>query len=186
MTYRKLKFKEKGLVGQNSLWMGEDHLLQVSLSACTERYRRFFFKDIQNVVITPGRERLITNVVCGIFLLGFAGLAVVTRNVEVAPYIFVVMDVVLLIAMLVNTLKGQGARVHILTAAGLTSLQAVKRMPKARRLCDQLAQEISAVQGTEMPTPSGPATFEPEATASDVGPSETDAEDHPGPETGAV
>ena len=49
--YRKLPGRGLGWAGFARLWIAEDHLLEVNSLLFTERYRRFFFKDISALVI---------------------------------------------------------------------------------------------------------------------------------------
>src|SRR2546426_6411511 len=41
------------LTGPSTLWMGGDHLLAVDSNGWRETYRRFGYRDIQAILITP-------------------------------------------------------------------------------------------------------------------------------------
>ena len=41
------------LTGPSTLWMGGDHLLAVDSNGWRETYRRFDYRDIQAILITP-------------------------------------------------------------------------------------------------------------------------------------
>jgi hypothetical protein len=50
--YHKLPGRRRGVVFSASLWTGADHLLSVRSAKFQEQYRRFYFRDIQAIVIT--------------------------------------------------------------------------------------------------------------------------------------
>ena len=49
--------------GKSRLFLGKDHLLRVNSNGWTENYRRFYFTDIQAVVVSLTNWRLIWNIV---------------------------------------------------------------------------------------------------------------------------
>lgn len=50
--YRRLPGFRRGFISSASLWTGPDHLLSVKSDRLRERYKRFYFRDIQAIVIT--------------------------------------------------------------------------------------------------------------------------------------
>ena len=50
--YRKLPGRRRGFIFSASLWTGADHLLSVKSTRFQEHYKRFYFRDIQAIVIT--------------------------------------------------------------------------------------------------------------------------------------
>ncbi|HEO70151.1 MAG TPA: hypothetical protein ENN80_02735 [Candidatus Hydrogenedentes bacterium] len=63
--------KHLGLSPYNTyrLYLGSDHVLHVAASGYSERSKRFYFKDIQAMVITKTRSALWIGVVLGALLL---------------------------------------------------------------------------------------------------------------------
>lgn len=49
--YRRLPGKLVGVVRKASLWEGKDHVLSVSGTRFVENYRRFFYRDIQAIIV---------------------------------------------------------------------------------------------------------------------------------------
>jgi hypothetical protein len=49
--YRKLPGHRRGFIFGSSVWMGSDHLLLVKSSRVREEYKRFYFRDIQAIVM---------------------------------------------------------------------------------------------------------------------------------------
>src|SRR4051812_21624606 len=75
--YQRVSRPYLGLNGTASLWVGSDHLIQVTNRFGWERYRRWFYQDIQALVARRTATRLIWNVVVGlsgIFIAMAAGL----------------------------------------------------------------------------------------------------------------
>src|SRR3954468_18532453 len=64
--YPRLSRPYLGLNGAASLWVGDDHLLQVTGRAGWEQYRRWFFRDIQALIARQTAVRLIWNIVVGL------------------------------------------------------------------------------------------------------------------------
>src|SRR5881409_101596 len=50
-TYRPLPGRAAGLAWYHRLWLGPDHLLAVRSFGFTEEYKRFYFRDIQAILI---------------------------------------------------------------------------------------------------------------------------------------
>ena len=59
-----------------TVWMARDHLLLVSRTGYTETYKRFYFRDIQAVIIRKTATAFVGNIVLSILALGFILLAV--------------------------------------------------------------------------------------------------------------
>src|SRR5262245_44558408 len=68
--YRRLPGHGATAFESTRLYLGPDHLLQVSSSSFTESYRRFYFRDIQCIVVRRSIDGKVLNVMWGgIFLL---------------------------------------------------------------------------------------------------------------------
>jgi hypothetical protein len=50
--YQKLPGHRRGFISSASLWTGADHLLSVKSDRLLENYKRFYFRDIQAIVVT--------------------------------------------------------------------------------------------------------------------------------------
>jgi len=49
--YKKLPGSLRGFIRRASLWEGSDHLLSVSGTRFSEEYRRFYYRDIEAIII---------------------------------------------------------------------------------------------------------------------------------------
>src|SRR5579871_716029 len=64
----------------NRLYLGQDHLLRVNSNGWTEQYRRFYFTDIEGVIVRKTFWGLIANIAWGALALLFAILLITTSN----------------------------------------------------------------------------------------------------------
>ena len=58
--YHKLPGRRRGFISSASLWTGADHLLSVKSDRLQEDYKRFYFRDIQAIVVTKVPRFLIS------------------------------------------------------------------------------------------------------------------------------
>ena len=60
IKYKRLPGTKRGIFHGASLWMGDDHLLAVSGWRFTEDYKRYYYRDIQALVVTRDRRLVVT------------------------------------------------------------------------------------------------------------------------------
>jgi hypothetical protein len=70
--YKRLKGGGASWDGRTSYWLGPDHLLAVTVGRFAESYRRFYYADIQAVVLTRTRTQAWTLGIA-LVVLAFAG-----------------------------------------------------------------------------------------------------------------
>ena len=70
--YTKIKGMGRTMAGYTQLWMGKDHLLSVKIYYTTEKYKRFFYKDIQAFIIQPTKSGVLQIVLSLLVVLGMA------------------------------------------------------------------------------------------------------------------
>jgi len=155
------KLPGRGRLGLARLWLGDDHLLEVSWMIFAERYRRFPLADIRAFAIEPTRARLIWTWVNGVIaLLGSAAAASVVlitikmtaqdRVAIVALWVLAsvigAVSLVFWIACVVNVALGPSCRCSLQTGAGMRTLAAPSRRRGAERLLQRLAPQIEAAQ----------------------------------------
>src|SRR6186997_2639909 len=131
--YRRVSRPHFGLNGTSSVWQGTDHLLQVSNAFGWERYRRWFYRDIQALIARRNATRLVWNLVVGLgglFVALGAVLVMATANsspgdrtgfIVLASILGIIAAGFLAIA-LVNTLLGPTCAVYIQTPHGMEKL----------------------------------------------------------------
>ena len=147
------------------LFVAADHLLLVRSNRFEERYQRFYFKDIQALVVTglPGRAWLQASMgalAAGIFLVA---LTVVPNPAWRA--VLGMLGVFPAVAGLVDFFRGERCRMILKTAVSNEPLPPVSRMPVARsviaRLKPLVEQQQQGEWTLEMLPASGPPVMAP-------------------------
>ena len=146
--YQRLPGRGVTWSGPSRLWQGEDHILLVLTRGYTESYRRFFFHDIQAVVIRRTHLGKIWNAVWALTATFFAfialqldGGAALTLWCLSAPFV---------IALLINLALGPTCACHLRTAVQTERLPALSRVRAARQFLARIEPLIQAAQG-ELP-----------------------------------
>lgn len=142
--YRKLAGGGFSAVLRHSLWEGPDHLLWVESAIFQEHYRRFYFQDIEAVVLHRTGRRTAWTWVLGAFLLLFAAIAVFSDE---TAYFSIFMITFLVIFAGVQWLAGSGCRVYLHTAVQKYHITNLVRMRKALKVMDRIRSSAEAVQG---------------------------------------
>lgn len=164
--YRKLPGSGLGWSGLARLWIAEDHLLEVNSLLISERYRRFFLRDISALVIRRTKVWLAWNIVHGV--LGFGGALLAgglwwgslaadsgaKEFLRVFAVIVAPFASFFLVNFFINLFLGPTCRCHLqTTTAGWHALTAPTRLGPARRFLARLTPLIEAAQETPAPPP---------------------------------
>jgi hypothetical protein len=119
-----------------------------------ETYKRFYFRDIQAVVIRTTSARTIWNIVMVLPLIGcLTGLMVsLTSNPqnEVAILTWLILSCILLLVVLINNVRGASCACYLRTAVQIERLPSLNRVRKARRVLNRIRPLMAAVQGGEL------------------------------------
>jgi len=138
-------------VSRYSLWLGDDHLLLIETTGYSEKYKRFFFRDIQAFTIRQTKGRMVWNLVWGALLtissLIIWGAASDDPFAEGAIIAFSIVGAVFGIPLVVNTLLGPMCAVEIRTAVQTEKLPSLCRLRKTRKVMNRVRPLITAAQG---------------------------------------
>jgi hypothetical protein len=154
---------------RSSLWAGPDHVLHVQSTSFTEKYKRFYFEDIQAIVISRTATRRNANLVLGTVAGIFAALALAIWLYLPRPAIFGagflgIQGGMFLLLMLFNTLLGPACVCRLYTAVQVEELGCLGRIRTAKKALRILRPLIESAQGAftaETPEiPDAPATVE--------------------------
>ena len=159
MHYTKLPGPSAGWSGRARLWLAEDHLLEVNSTIFTERYHRFFLHDIRSILAQRTKTGFYWNIALGslaafgLALAGafyWGGTKVKDSDGRTALWafggIFAGLALVLLIALIINTLFGPTCRFYIQTTAGSRLIASPTRLRRADRLLAKIVPHIESVQ----------------------------------------
>ncbi len=160
--YRRLPGIHKGfIIGRYRLWEGSDHILQVFSRFGVEDYRRYYFNDIQAIVITKTDKGKIFGLILGLVSLIF-GLLVMTSEGGWAVFNGIILAVLLSI-FLFNWFRGPTCTTQIYTPAQTETLPSLYRLRPSLKVIDRLKALIEKTQGALPPEnlprnlPAGPS-----------------------------
>lgn len=170
-NYQNLKAGSRSMLGQSSYWLGPNHLLVVEVTNYVERYRRFYFRDVQAILVQHSQRRFWWNLGLGIGLAGalliFLALAfpALQQGFNNADYFITGawLAVVLLFTtfLLVNTLRGPTCAVYLRTAVQTQKLPGLGRQRKADGFVAALQTHIAAAQAPSAAEVQSPAPAPP-------------------------
>ncbi len=146
--YRKLPGSLRGFVRKASLWEGSDHFLSVTGTRFSEKYRRFYYRDIQAFVLDKsprmgsfGLWSLAAIAFLVFFLLALRYRSNIVLSAGAALWLLVV------VARIVITLRFS-CRCYIQTAVSRELLPSVLRLWKVEPVLGRLRPRIADAQGT--------------------------------------
>src|SRR5690349_11562123 len=132
-----------GLIMRKRLWLGSDHILLVRSNVLSEEYRRFYFSDIEALVVaeveSPARfYGAVLSVIAVVITLGLA----VSDHIVTA-----VLCGLIGIGLAVFTFTRPLVRCSLKTRVSQEFLPSLKRLETARRVMAMLQTEVEKVQG---------------------------------------
>jgi len=149
-NYKRLRLGGKGWLNHASYWLGPNHLLVVEVSNYVERYRRFYFRDVQAILVQNSHARLGWNIGFGICacltLAGFLFSTIIGLRDNVAATIWFAFFFLFGVCLIINTFRGPSCSVHLRTAVQNQKLSGISRWRKADMLIAALASLIDAAQ----------------------------------------
>jgi hypothetical protein len=141
---------------RSSLWLGKDHLLSVDSTGYTEEYKRFYFRDIQAVVIAWSGRRAAWNL--ALALLTTISLALlanalfsIPRQSPGAIVAWTIVVLVFAVPLAINNLLGTTCVCYLRTAVQTEMLPSLCRVGQARKVLNRIRPLIAAAQGQLAP-----------------------------------
>lgn len=160
-TYRCLPGKGRKQFGllsgeQYRLWLGEDHMLHVRTTGYSERFRRFYFKDIEAFVVCKTKGAAVATVILAIVaaiaaLAGFwigQGLELSLMSCLILGAVVTALPSTLLFR---NAWLGPTCVCWLHTAVQVEDLVALRRLRRAEQTIGILKPLIEAAQGRLTP-----------------------------------
>ena len=145
-NYSRIRVRARGMGGVASYWLGPDHLLVVEIAGSQERYRRFYYSDVETMVIRPNYWGRVGNIFLAILaaLLGFGAVSV---GDIVGKWFTGILGGLMLLVLLLNTWRGRTCSCHLRTAVQSDELPGLNRVRTAGRVATELRERIVAAQG---------------------------------------
>jgi hypothetical protein len=171
-VYRRLPGRESGLLSYSRLWLGPDHLLLARTTFFSEEYKRFYFRDIQAIVMRRTRRHLIWawmlailfGLCVAVLCIGFFDLS--GRSIQPSDTIGLLVwgvPALLCLALLyLNFVRGPGCICHVRTAVQIEELSPLKRFRTTWKVIERLKPGIEIAQGPlapELLQPKPPSVF---------------------------
>ena len=143
---------------RSSLWVGADHLLSVGADNFRESYKRFYFRDIQAILVQKSDRFRTWNIILGmmmVFMLVFLfaclpkGEGWTSDHIDGVSFFGVIVALLVLILVL-HLVRGQTCRTFLRTAVQIEELHSLSRINAALRVLAELQPLIVAAQGGEL------------------------------------
>ncbi len=167
--YRRLPGRSGSLVAYYRIYRAADHLLSVTAQGFSESYRRFYYRDIQAIIV---HRTIFGKVFTGIF----AGLLGITALFWILLFMtpgsldigYVITNSILTaffgIPLLINFWLGPTCRCYVKTAVQTERLYAVGRVRTAQKFLARLRPLILEAQAVAPPA-TGPGAGQPSTAA---------------------
>jgi hypothetical protein len=154
-AYRRLPGGGIGIASSVRLYQAPDHFLQISSTGFSENYKRFYFRDIQAVILERKRWQIWWFIALGCLMTLFAASASVSSGVGAILLWCAAAGFVL--ALLVNVFLGPCCACYIRTAVQTERIRSLTRVRRARAFVQRVAglveqhQREPSIQGAPMP-----------------------------------
>ena len=132
-------------MGSSSLWLAGDHVLLVHSRGYVETYRRFYFRDIQAIVLRRTAAAWLWALVPALPLV--LTLIGARYSDGVGRVSWLIAAGAFAATLLVHALRGASCVCHVSTAVEETELSALRRLRPARKTCERLSALVEQAQG---------------------------------------
>ena len=147
--YRRLPGRGQSLASIATLWLGRDHLLLVESTGFSESYKRFYYRDIQAIVLRTTATGRVTNLVLAVLAAPLvAGMFTSSDGLFI---FFGIMLGVLAALLLLNVALGPTSIGYLRTAVQTEKLGSLNRLRRARKALARIQPLIEQFQGTWSP-----------------------------------
>lgn len=133
-------------VTRSNLWLGMDHLLCVETEGYTEKYRRFYFRDIQAITLRRTNRALVFGVVTGALTAVFALLVLAIDDIA-GKWVFGILGGVCAIPFILNFIYGPTCKCELRTAVQTENVPSMSRVRRARKVINRIRPLIAEAQG---------------------------------------
>lgn len=133
-------------VTRSNLWLGKDHLLGIETEGYTEKYKRFYFRDIQAITLRRTNRMWTVFVVTGSLTL-FFGIIALTMDAVEGKWIFGILGGICAIPFLLNLIYGPTCKCELRTAVQTENVPSMSRVRRARKVLNCIRPLIAEAQG---------------------------------------
>ena len=150
IDYKKFSGKKRNFIGIDRIWIGPDHLLMVESTGISEKYKRFFFKDIQAIRLLKTKTTLYSLIFVSSLFLLTAALGVWSWNgTSQELVIFPALICLVLLYYLIRLfIQGPSCECWIYSSVQKEKIKPVTKVKTGKKLLGLLVPKIEALQGT--------------------------------------
>lgn len=143
--YKKFGGRIGNLTSNSFIWLAGDHMLVCEDSQFIEKYKRFYFKDIQALIVKRTINSLITSIV--LFILTAGSLWFLAHARKGWNIFWEILAGIEFFILMVNIVKGQSCLTYIQTAVQKERLKGIKRVKRVEKLLKSIGPLIRSFQG---------------------------------------
>ena len=144
-VYRKFSGRRGGLAAYSSIWLAVDHMLVCEDSLFIERYKRFYFKDIQALTVKKTDKSFIVDLV--FFVLTMASFWFLAHAAKGWNIFWGIIAALFFFNLVINIFKGQNCKVFVQTAVQEEELKGLDRVKKFEKFLKMIRPLIQSFQG---------------------------------------
>jgi hypothetical protein len=137
-------------VSRSSLWLGKDHVLCIETTGYKESYKRFYFFDVQAILLRKTADWIVWSAVFGTAAGGF-GLLAFAASEAVFRGITAGVGGLSVLAFLLNLAAGPSCKCYLRTAVQVEELPSLNRFRRAYKALTRLRPLLIAAQGQVAP-----------------------------------
>ena len=146
LRYHGLPGRRRGFISSASLWTAPDHLLSVKSDRLHEHYKRFYFRDIQAIVITKAPRFAVSTRAAALGMALLTGILVARLSYPVLMNALWLLAAGL-IALWIYLSATQSCVCWLYTAVSREKLPSIYRLWNARKILAELEPRIAQTQG---------------------------------------
>lgn len=176
--YSRVKAQNGAMLSRSSLWLADDHALQITSWGMQENYQRVYFRDIKAVMSNESSLGMTLGFLASFFalILGLAFLITLADwrygNNPVGIGLLGVFFTIALAATILFFLRGRAVKVYVVTGLQTVMLRSIARKWQLDQLLAQLGPLIRNAQADMIPktqsSPETAATAQPDQPAQPV------------------
>ena len=165
--YRRIAARREWLFSTGSLWLADDHVLQVVSFGLQERYQRVFLRDLKALLIAHSDTRSAIVAVSGIGAILFGMFAMFTLLADAHGVVMFFPWFVFFLSLALGALalwRGRTCKVYAVTGLQTVYWRALADRRRAGQLIERLRPLIEGAQAGMAPSaPVSPAPLPPPA-----------------------
>jgi len=131
---------------RSNLWLGIDHVLCIETTGYTETYKRFYYRDIQALIIRKTESWKILAAILGLVAALF-GLIALFGGDPIVAWIFGSLGGLFLLGAIIDLAAGPSCACYLRTAVQVEEVPSLIRVRRARKALERLRPLLAEAQG---------------------------------------